>query len=338
MYDMNFNIPEQYIVTKFFQYTGFPVYKPGIKAYNACCPVCREGNSWGKKKRLFYFPKKEQLYCHNCSKGWTPLGWMKQVCGMSYRDIKSEISSGYSDKPILDINSVMDTKPSRDVPSLPLDSINLFDKNQVKFYKSNPVVRKCLQIIKQRRLSKAVNRSAALYVSLNDFIHKNRLCVPFYDRSNNITFYQTRKILDDSSPKYLSKQYSDKTVFGINNIDVNFPYIFVLEGPIDAMFIKNGVAVCGTSMTKSQLKQLQQFPTHEIIWCLDNQRVDTTSKRKTLEILSEGYKAFIWPENLSCKDFNEYCITNNIDEFDYNIILNNSNANTTSALLSSIKF
>jgi hypothetical protein len=335
---MNFRVPEQYVITKFFQYTGFPVYKPGIKAYNACCPICREGNSWGRKKRLFYFPKKEQLYCHNCNKGWSPLGWIKQVCGLSYKDIRAEINSGYSGKPVLDVNSIVDTKPSRNIPSLPLDSINLFDKNQVKFYKSNPVVRRCLQIIKQRRLSRAINKPIALYVSLNDFIHKNRLCIPFYDINNNITFYQTRRILDDNSPKYLSKQYSDKTVFGLNSIDVDFPYIFVVEGPIDAMFVKNGVAVCGTSMTKLQLKQLQQFPAHEIIWCLDNQHVDATSKKKTLEILSEGYKVFIWPDNILYKDFNKYCTMNNINEFDYNIILNNSNTNTVSALLSSIKF
>lgn len=334
---MQFKIPDQYIVSKFFQYTGFPVYKPVIRGYNACCPVCREGNSWGKKKRLFYFPHKEQLFCHNCSKGWTPASWLKQVCNLTVQDIKAELGSGVLEKPVLDINFVTGLTEKKKTSTLPKDSINLFDKDQVKFYKDDIIVRKALQVIKQRGLHKAINKCKALYISLNDYIHKNRLCIPFYDNDNKIIFYQTRKLLNDDTPKYLSKIHEEKSVFGINNIDASFPYIFVLEGPIDAMFIKNGVAVCGTSMTKKQLKQLQQFPTHEIIWCLDNQNVDQASANKTKDLIKFGYKVFQWPKHMKYKDFNEYCIDKKINEIDYSLVLNNLNTDTLLAALSSIK-
>lgn len=334
---VQFKIPEQYIVSKFFQYTGFPVYKPVIRGYNASCPVCKEGNSWGKKKRLFYFPHKEQLFCHNCSKGWTPASWLKQVCNLTINDIRAEIGTGAAEKPVLDINTVANISQKKYISALPEDSINLFDRNQIEFYKENIVVRKALQMIKQRRLHTAVNRPKSLFISLKDYIHKNRLCIPFYDFDGRIVFYQTRKLLNEDGPKYLSKLHEEKAVFGINNIDANFPYIFVLEGPIDAMFIKNGVAVCGTTMTKKQLKQLQQLPTHEIIWCLDNQHVDATSAEKTKELIKSGFKVFQWPKHLIYKDLNEWCVDEKLNEIDCSFILNNLSSNNLLAALSAIK-
>jgi hypothetical protein len=333
---VNLKIPEQYIINKFFQYSGFPVYKPSIRAYNACCPVCKEGHSWGKKKRLFYFPRKEQLYCHNCNKGWSPIGWIKQVCDMSYSEIRAEVLSNTSEKLELDINEVSISNVQQKSETLPRDSINLYDKNQVEYYKSSDVIRKSLHLIKTRLLHKAINKSNALYVSLNDYVHKNRLCIPFYDLSGRIIFYQTRKILNDDSPKYLSKMHEEKSVYGIQNIDVSFPYIFILEGPIDAMFVKNGVAICGTAMTKTQERQLQQFPTHKIIWCLDNQNLDKTSAEKTQKLVSRGEFVFKWPVDIQYKDFNEYCVAENVYQIDTSLILNNTQEGSVFTTLGNI--
>lgn len=320
---MHFKIPDQYIIGKFFQYTGFPVYKASIRAYNACCPVCREGNSWGKKKRLFYFPHKQQIYCHNCNQGWSPVNWVKQVCDMTFREIQAEVLSGETDKPEINIEYISNSFVERKSLTLPEDSINLFDKEQVLFYKKNKIIRTALSIIKARNIHKAINKCDALYVSLTDFVHKNRLCIPFYDLNGKIIFYQTRKLVKDESPKYLSKMYEEKSVFGIDKIDVSFPYIFILEGPIDAMFIKNGVAVCGTSMTQKQQKQLQQFPTHRLIWCLDNQNLDKTSKEKTGKLIQNGWDVFKWPISLGYKDLNELCVNQKIHQVDPDIIINN---------------
>lgn len=334
---MYFKIPEHYIVNKFFQYAGYPVYKPSVKGYNGCCPVCREGKSWGKKKRLFYFPKKEMIFCHNCNQSWYPQKWLKEVCGLELSDIKSELGTGGVSKPELNITEISQPSSMQKVLRLPEDSINLFDKSQIQYYKDNKVVRRALQVIKDRRLHTAINRCKALYISLTDYVHKNRLCIPFYDANNNIVYYQTRQITSDGKAKYLSKMYEEKKVFGINNIDPDYPYIFVLEGPIDAMFIKNGIAICGVTMTESQMKQLQQFPMHTLIWCLDNQHLDQTSKERTDELISRGHKVFIWPENIKSKDFNEYCVLNKTNSFDESIIIDSISKPSILNVLSGFK-
>ena len=54
----NFKIPQSYIISKFFSYAGKPTQSRNY--LNGSCPICKEGgNSWLKKKRLYYFPNDE---------------------------------------------------------------------------------------------------------------------------------------------------------------------------------------------------------------------------------------------------------------------------------------
>ena len=87
------NVPEEYIIAKFFQFAGYAKYKRLANVYEGGCPTCREGNSWGRKRRLFYLPKKKIICCHNC--GWygNPYKWIKHVSGNNDIDIINEIKN-----------------------------------------------------------------------------------------------------------------------------------------------------------------------------------------------------------------------------------------------------
>lgn len=323
-------LSEDYIVTKFYQYAGFPRYNRLSKSYNGCCPTCREGTSWGKKRRLYYIPKKNIVFCHNCGLNMRPVKWIQQVSNMSYVEIMRE--NGTLAVREVTKENIEFSKPVTAPDLLPKDSINLFDSSQVSFYKNNNIINKCIDLIKYRRLDVACNRPPALFVSLNDSIHKNRLIIPFYGLDGKIYHYQTRTVINSqkSFPKYLSKQQSEKGLFGINQVQENSKYIFVTEGPIDAFFIKNGVAVAGITeskqdpFTKIQKDQLGNFPLHDIIWILDNQYKDQASRKKTSYLLKLGYKVFLWPEKLKCyKDINEYCIDKKLNGIEEEFILEN---------------
>jgi len=332
---------EDYIVTKFYQFAGFPRYNRLAKSYNGCCPTCREGKSWGKKRRLYYIPKKNIIFCHNCGLNLRPVKWIQQVAGMTYVEIMRE--NGTMAVREIDNKDVEFERPITEPDILPKDSINLFDISQINFYKNNPIVVNCLKIIKDRRLDTACNKPSALFVSLNDPVHKNRLTIPFYDLDEKIAHYQSRTVVQQKNkvyPKYLSKQQSEKSLFGINRVREDSKYIFVTEGPIDAFFIKNGVAVAGITeskgdpFTKRQKEQLSSFPLHEIIWVLDNQFVDSASKKKTTYLLNLGYRVFLWPEKFKkIKDINEFCIVKNIDCFSEEFILQNTVSGVKGRLL-----
>jgi hypothetical protein len=206
------------------------------------------------------------------------------------------------------------------------------DSEQLSFFENEYALKKGLEVLNSRRLLDAVNRPKKFYFTLNDFIHQNRIIIPFYDENNKIIFYQSRKVLDsDQKAKYLSKKNSERSIFNINNVIEDIPHLFITEGPLDSTFIKNGIALAGISelgdstFTDKQNNQMQIFPLHEHIFVLDNQWNDTTSKKKTKCLLDSGKKVFIWPkEYQKFKDINDVCVSYKMNEFPYKFILKNS--------------
>lgn len=315
-------LPETFILNKFYSFSIDPSFRKHDGTYNAGCPICREGKSLGKKKRLFYYPNTGTMHCFNCSKTWSSSSWITQVSGLTKDELQQEIINNESSTDVFKQQKIVPITKKRKEMDLPFDSINIFDETQKNFYSNNRDFNLALRYIKERRLDNAINKPAALFISFKDFIHKNRLCIPFFDRNNKIIFYQTR-CLDNSNPRYLGKEGSEKSVFNIDRVDINLPYIFIFEGPIDSMFVKNGVSVAGLTLTDTQLTQLSEFPFHKRIWILDNPRFDDASKEKTKKLLLEGETLFKWTDSMSYKDFNEMIMFEDINEIDYKIILDN---------------
>lgn len=320
-------LPEEYIIEKFYTYGYQPKRNKYNKTYQCGCPICREGKSFGTKRRCFYIPKNNNIFCHNC--GWSspPIKWIEKVSGLSYSQILVEASK-YDTTKVYDFKDTV-IKKEYVAPTLPDDCINLFDVTQVKFYKNDEVVKACLKLIKDRKLHKAINKPKALYVSLKDKTHKNRLVIPFYDERGDIVFYQSRAVLPtDTKAKYTSKVGSDKSLYGINNVDVDSNHVFLFEGPINAMFTKNGLAVAGISkgnhlFTQVQEDQLKRYQFLTRVWVPDSQWIDKTSLVKTEKLLNDGESVFIWPEKYGkkLKDFNDICIKYNLNEITHDFII-----------------
>jgi hypothetical protein len=327
-------LPQDYVVQKFYQYAGFPKYKKLTRVYEASCPICREGKSWGKKKRCYYLTEDNVICCHNC--GWfgSPLNWIKQVTGLSVSEIYKEVQN-YDILPVDILKEEIKAVKVIEQQTLPLDSINLFDESQVEFYKNNRVVRDALELIKSRRLSTAINRPDTIWLSLTDKVHKNRIIIPFYDVNKNIIFYQSRAIYSKDTklrPKYLGKINGERSLYNLHKISPDLDYIFIFEGPIDSFFVKNGTAVAGIqeqshkSFSLLQETQISSFRMYTKIWVLDSQWTDRASRIKTEKLLDSGERVFIWPEEIGTKfkEINELCITANRDSLDPDLFIKHS--------------
>ena len=164
------------------------------------------------------------------------------------------------------------------------------------------------------------------------------------NQNNDIIFYQSRTILNDSLkyyPKYLSKVNSEKSLYNINTITSDLEYVFIFEGPIDSFFIKNGTAVAGiqensnANFTKLQTDQLSNFKLYKKVWFLDSQWNDSASRKKTMKLVENGETVFIWPEKMGkeFKDLNEYCIANNMNSLDTDFVIQNSFSDIKAKLL-----
>ncbi len=323
-------LPESYIVQKFYQYAGRPKYNHLAKTYQGGCCICREGKSWGTKRRLFYVVDSNFIYCHNCGWSSSPLNWVKEVTNLSLREIYEEADD--FDVIPKDISKTSNNFIKQlNVQDLPEDSINLFDINQLEYYKDNKFVQLAVNYICERKLNVAVNRPQSIYISLKDKIHKNRLILPFYD-NNKIVHYQSRAINPVEHIKYLSKLNSDKSLFNIDNIKETINVIYVFEGPIDACFVENGIAVAGINekskhlFTHTQQIQLNRFSTYKKIIVLDSQWKDTTSRAKSKVLIDNGHTVFLWPKKFGTKfkDFNEMAIAADIKKIPLSLINENS--------------
>ena len=322
-------LPVELIEKYFFKYSS-NVTKHANGVLNGKCPICREGTSWNSKKRLYFMPNKEIITCHNCAKNWYPINWIKTVSGLTYKEIFNE-SLNYD----LYYEEPNEQPKHINTQILPYDSINLFDPIQIKYYDDNMVIKDALNLIKKRRLDSAINK-VPLYISLKDFVHKNRLCIPFYGANNKITFFQTRAMYpeDEKIAKYLSKSNSDKTVFGLQTINTNLDYLFITEGPIDSMFIENGISFAGLKISEKQKELLTPFFLYNKIWILDNQLENNEVLEKNLNLIEDGETIFIWPKKYKAfKDFNELCCKTNLNYISPNFVINNSFSGLKAKLL-----
>jgi len=308
-------LPEDFVVNKFYQFVGNPIKNKFANSYKGSCPMCREGNSWLKKQRFFYIPDKNLVYCHNCGYKKTPLSWISEITNQPVNEILEEINESTD---AYDHFLVQEPKKLI-VDTLPKDCINLFDENQIQYYKNHNIVKKAFEFLLNRRLINAVNRPKTFYLSLTDIVHKNRIIIPFFDDNGRILHYQSRSFLEKDlleKPRYLSKINSEKTIFNIDKIDSNDEFIYIFEGPLNSCFVKNGVAIGGIQensyqlYTNKQQEQINKFILHKKIWILDSQWKDKASLKKTKKLLELKENVFIWPKEIGkkYKDINDLVI------------------------------
>ena len=323
------SLPKEYVVAKFYEFGRSPIHNRFNDVYQCSCPVCRETL---KKKRCYYIPKNDNIYCHNC--GWSskPWKWIIEVSGCTNQEIINEVKD-YDVS--IDIGKAEEVKVAIQTSTLPEDSINFSDTFQLDYYGDNNVITASKHIIESRRLDTAVNRPDNLYVSLKDVVHKNRIVIPFVNERGEVEFYQTRTVLDRDKrdkPKYLGKVGAEKTLFNIDKVSSDHDKVYIFEGPIDAFFVRNSVAVAGItergrSFTARQEEQLNTtLKWYDKVWILDSQWGDRASMIKSEALLNQGETVFIWPETLGrkYKDFNDLAIAANKDEIGWDWIQKNT--------------
>lgn len=316
---------QEFLLETFYSYCKRPLHKKYQNAYNAECPVCKEGKSSGRTRRLFYFPHKQYLFCHNCSKSWKPFEWVKEVTTMTVPEIIKRNNEKFGEvSPITRHTSVAVETATVTIPDLPEGCVDLTDPTQIEFYKDNQYVKLASEYCISRRLFTAINSCKTFYVSLDDKVHKNRLVIPFYGDNHSVICYQTRALTSKQFPKYLTK-FGEKELFGLNNIDASIPYVFIFEGPIDSMFVQNGVAMASLAPTEKQMQQLNNLIGYEQIYVFDNDKNNSQTSKKIEKYIKEGKRVFIWPrEFYQFKDFNEMCCNLKLDAVSWNFVLKNS--------------
>ena len=127
---------------------------------------------------------------------------------------------------------------------------------------------------------------------------KERLVLPFFDEEGKLFGIQGRS-LDKDQIRYITLMFDkDKPkLFGLNTVDTSKQF-FVVEGPIDSLFVTNCLSMAGADVS------LNKYISNAVI-VFDNEPRNKQITAKVKKYLEEGYRVVIWPDSLKEKDIND---------------------------------
>jgi len=228
--------------------------KKGDFLWNFRCPYCGDSKKNKTKARGFVFLKKNDLFfkCHNCSVGVTLGNLINYVDSKTYKDyIMERYKQGVKSnnpEPEFKFNAPVFKKKSV-----------LKGLQSISELESDHPARK---IVNKRKLPNESLRDIffceSFYKFTNSLIPNKfpsldgdhpRLLIPFRDEQGEIFAYQGRAF-GDEQPKYITIKLQDRDkIFGLDKVDIS-KHFYVVEGPIDSLFVDNCLAVGGSDFDR----------------------------------------------------------------------------------------
>ena len=273
--------------------------KKSNNLYNFRCPYCGDSQKKQSKARGFvYTVKNEYFYkCHNCSKGTTLGKLIEHIDPQLYREyVIAKYKGGKTKEPEFHFKPVrFDDKN--------LSGLTRYDKLE----KDHPA----LQFAKTRHLTEFLDRiyfCPKFYAWVNSLIPNKfqtglvnskdhpRVVLPFFGVDNNMFAFQGRAF-GNEEPRYITIKLDEnkRRIFGLDRLDVN-KKVYVVEGPIDSLFLPNAIAAAGADLNIN-------LP--NAVYILDNEPRNKQIVEKIQQLILKNKKVCIFPKSLKHKDIND---------------------------------
>lgn len=273
------------------------------------CPYCGDSNKNKNKTRGFIYKKNNDYFfmCHNCQHGTTFykfLEFMDKNLAKEYaleRYVNNETTNHNYTKPKFSISIPKFKKKDINLPTI----ISLPDDHYAKQYITNRKIPK----IYHKDLFYAEDFKSFVQEILPNYektLKENdpRIIIPFRNQDSKLMLFQGRA-LSDNPLRYitviLDKDYPK--IYGMDKLDCKSS-IYILEAPIDSMFIKNSVAVADANL-EFGLKCLENI-TAEKILIPDVQPRNPHIVKNIEKWINNGCNVCLLPTTLPGKDINEY--------------------------------
>lgn len=276
--------------------------------WNFRCPVCGDSQKNKIKTRGYIYKKKERFgfMCHNCSTTMSLPKFIRYVDPSLYNEyqLESFVRSNTSNN--VNVADFV-TKPTFNIPSAPR-SILLTDAQSINGLNPYHQARKYLEDRKVPLDNLYYTEDFAKFVkdlfpdNSKQLYKEERIVIPFYDKQGNLLGVQGRAI-GQSKIKYITIKSSEDVpkIFGWNRLDT-LQTVYVVEGPIDSLFLVNCVATMDAALyTAPSVIGLD----YDYTFVYDNEprnKQIVSNMRKTIEL---GRKLCVWPDTIQQKDINE---------------------------------
>ena len=297
--------------------------------WNFRCPYCGDSRKNKTKARGFVYRKKNDLFfkCHNCGVGTTVGKLIEYLDSKTYKDY---IMERYK-KGVKSNNPEPEFKFN--VPVFKKKSILKGLQSIYELSEDHPA----RKIVDKRKLPNESLRDIyfceSFYKFTNTLIPNKfpsldgdhpRLLIPFRDEQGEIFAYQGRAF-GNETPKYITiklKEDSDK-IYGLDRID-DSKEIYVVEGPIDSMFLDNCIAVGGSDFSKPLVIAGKIVDNAQLTIVFDNEPRNKEICKQIEKTLNQGRKIVIWPDSMKHKDINDMILAGYTKENVKEIVTDNT--------------
>jgi len=278
--------------------------------WNFRCPICGDSKKHKNKARGFVYRKKASFFykCHNCGVGLTFNNFLKHIdrgLYTEYRVEKYKEGETQGNTPIPDKSPFKFEAPKFDKSmNKHLDNLSKFSDLE----EGHPA----LSYVQNRKIPK--EHWDKLYLADKFYEWSNsifpekfksinidypRLVIPFFDKSGEIFAYQGRAF-GKEEPRYITlKIVSEKEkIYGLERINYD-SHVYVVEGPLDSLFIDNCIAVAG-----ADLNLLELSPNSTTV-IYDNEPRNKHTVERMFKSVDKNYHVVVWPQDLKQKDIND---------------------------------
>ena len=272
--------------------------------FNFRCPYCGDSQKRKNKARGYLFKiKNDFVYkCHNCGVGRTLSNFLRdqdtllhdQYIMEKFKDGKFTGKHSTVPKPKFNFKTPDFVKTDTGLEKI--SDLNIF--HEARKYLEQRGIKDLDYFYYCPKFKEWTNKQKKTFDTLRQ--DHPRIIIPFKDKEGNLFGYQGRSLARNAKLRYITIMLDEEQpkIFGLDRIDTN-KSIYITEGPFDATFIKNSVAMAGSDI------DIRSFGWSDYIWIFDNEPRNREIVNRISKVIDRGDKVVIWPNNIQQKDIND---------------------------------
>lgn len=295
----------KYISSIGFNLRNFKKKKDNL--YNCSCPLCGDSEKKKTKARGYFYLKNSSMFykCHNCGTGLSVGNFLKE-CFPSYYNqyIIEKYKSGIETKETIDVID--------NIPKIQLCEFNVKNAIKISELDDNHYAKK---YVINRKIPKFIFNRIFFTEDFSDLVDEvfpekyenlqkkdSRLVIPFFNSEKKLIGLQGRSFISDKKLRYITIR-AHKDVDLIYGLDVfNKEKVgYVVEGPIDSMFIPN----CLSPANSDLASVCSKLNNNNLVLIYDNEPRNREIVNLLERSIEKGYKVCIWDIDTKEKDINE---------------------------------
>jgi len=278
--------------------------------WNSRCPICGDSQKNKSKKRMYIYAKKQDLFvkCHNCGYGSNLGNFIKQLDPHLHGQYVLERYSQGQTNHRKTKEPEFKFEPPKFKPkptTIDLPSIDTLpcDHHARLFYSG----RKMPNTFLDKVYYADDFREWAMSISEIDYSNlgrsESRMVIPFYDTEGKLIAAQGRA-LGSHALRYITVKVSEDStkVYGLERWNSEST-TYIVEGPIDSMFLPNCLAVAGGDLQSIKIDK------EKCVLIFDNEPRNVHTVQKLMTSIDDGWSVVIWSKDKNFKDINDLVIS-----------------------------